>query len=364
MRNILLARGTATAIAALLTLTLVGCTGDEQSESDASSSGSTDFGKTGGTAPTQGSTLQFATSEFGPAAFPADRGEYWENPYWFEADVVDEVIPLTNDIEGKMVDANGALVVNWPGYDEPIYHPVHTAMYGLYAFMAYEHTGEAVYLQRAEANAQAIVDGAEEVDGALWFPYSIRHTMHGDESMVLEPPWYSGMAQGQTLELLSKLCGATETSYWCEQADKTFESYLQTDLPEQSFVWVDDEGHLWLEEYVGSVPPTEVINGHIYSAFGLAEYAQQTGNETAEQMFNGAATTILDTYDDFRVPGGISYYCAAQYCKDTSWQPENYHRGVARQFLILNHLTDIPQFEEMKKEFMSDYTQWKSGQEE
>lgn len=46
--------------------------------------------------------------------------------------------------------------------------------------MAYEHTGEEVYLQRAEANAQAIIDGAEELDGAPWFPYSITHTMHGE----------------------------------------------------------------------------------------------------------------------------------------------------------------------------------------
>ena len=176
--------------------------------------------------------------------------------------------------------------------------------------------------------------------------------------MKLEAPWYSGMAQGQALDLFSRLCAVTERQYWCDQADKTFKSFLETDLPGQSFARVDDEGYLWLEEYVGTAPFTEVINGHAYSAFGLAEYARQTGNEAAAEMVSGAAATMIHYFENYRLPGGISYYCNADYCKDSAWQPENYHRGVGRQFRILGYLTDVPEFRQMHDLFADDYDEW------
>ena len=300
----------------------------------------------------------YETTEFGPLALPEDRGQYWENAYWFSEEDIPLVVPLTGDLEGKRVDRNGVLVVNWPGFEEPVYHPVALATYALYAFQAYELTGNEAYLERAEVNARALIDGAQEVEGALWFPYLFDHWINGDQSMTLEAPWYSGMAQGQALDLFSKLCSATGDPGWCEAADKTFGSFLQTDLPGQSFAWVDDNGSLWLEEYVGTVPFTQVINGHMYSAFGLAEYARRTGDELATDMFNGAATTMLQRFDEFRQPGGISFYCNAEYCREVGWQPENYHQGVARQFRVLGHLTDIKRFKEMQAEFTADYKEW------
>ena len=299
---------------------------------------------------------EFATSELGPNAFPAERGEHWQSPYSVSEESVLEKVPLENNVEGKEVNEDGVLIVNWPDHDGPVYHPVNTVMYGLYSYSGYQLTGNQEYLRRAEANARALVNGAEEVDGALWFPYPFDYAMNGDETMTLEVPWYSGMAQGQALDLFSKLCAETDDDYWCEQADKTFKSFLQTDLPDQSFARVDDQGHLWLEEYVGSVPPTQVVNGHIYSTFGLVEYVRLTGNALAAELANGAATTLVQDFDDFRVPDGISYYCAAQYCKDVGWQPENYHRGVGGQLVMLRYLMDMPELGDMSRQLRDDHS--------
>ena len=367
VKTTLVKRVAAMTTVALFPLALLGCSGHDQSALGQSSGNKTQTLTTGqpGSATSDTSVpLDFKTSEFGPEAFPEDRGLYWEDMYWYDEESIPLVVPLDNDVEGKMTDENGVLIVNWPGYDEPVYHPVEMALYGLGAYKAYEHTQDSVYLQRAEANAQAIVDGSEEVDGALWFPYAFPHTLHTDDSMTLQPPWYSGMAKGLALDLFSKLCSATESSYWCEESDKTFGSFLQTNLPDQSFAWVDQDDHLWLEEYVGNIPATQVINGHIYAALGLAEYARLTGNEAAIEMFNGAATTVIDTFEDYRVPGGLSYYCAADYCAETEWQPENYHYGVSRQFRVLGHLTDMPEFVEMQQTFSEDLKAHQEAQED
>ncbi len=291
---------------------------------------------------------EFATSGYVIRDPRTISSPYWSRPYWYGADDVPAVIPLEDQVEGKYTDPEGVLLVEWPGYEEPIVHPVNQAMYGIYSMMAYEHTGDPVYLQRAEANARFLLSHSEGVDGAVWFPYMFPYNLHGDESMALQPNWYSGMAQGQMLSLLSQLCGATSEAEWCEAADATFQSFLQPDLPGQSFVRIDGDGHLWLEEYVGDgVEATSVINGHIYSAFGLVDYYLLTGSEDALVLFDGAATTIRDSFPEYRVPGEASFYCIGQYCKNTDWQSESYHSGVARQIRQLGAITGDKSFREL-----------------
>jgi hypothetical protein len=89
--------------------------------------------------------------------------------------------------------------------------------------------------------------------------------------------------------------------------------------------------------------------------FGLYDYALETGDEWARQLFDGGAATMVTTFESFRVPEGISYYCAADYCRENSWQPESYHRGVANQFDMLALMTGNSRFLDMAKTFRSDY---------
>jgi hypothetical protein len=116
------------------------------------------------------------------------------------------------------------------------------------------------------------------------------------------------------------------------------------------------DGNLWFEEYVADgLQDTHIVNGHMYAMFGLYDYALETGDEWARQLFDGGAATMVTTFESFRVPEGISYYCAADYCRENSWQPESYHRGVANQFDMLALMTGNSRFLDMAKTFRSDY---------
>ena len=103
------------------------------------------------------------------------------------------------------------------------------------------------------------------------------------------------------------------------------------------------------------IEPTSVINGHIYSAWGLYAYHQLTGSRSAEELFDGAATTLLASADRFRMPGKLSYYCAGDYCHETDLRPANYHRGVARQLDTLGLMTGDVAFLALADQLDADY---------
>ena len=261
---------------------------------------------------------------------------------------------LVDLAEGR-TDAAGAFVPELPNDLGPGYHPVGMAQHALWSLGSYRATDDPAYLDRAVATAGALLDGATSApDGSLWFAYPWDHLLHGEEQMQLQAPWFSGMAQGQALHLFSELAAETGEQRWRDAADGAFASYTSDGAGD--FTRVDDSGCLWFEEYVGEgIAPTSVINGHIYSAWGLYAYHQLTGSREAEELFDGAATTLLASADRFRMPGKLSYYCAGDYCHETDLRPANYHRGVARQLDTLGLMTGDVAFLALADQLDADY---------
>lgn len=265
------------------------------------------------------------------------------------------------DLDDPAVDSDGALISQMTHGRGPGYHPVALAQYGLAALGSFQLTGDPEYLRRAEATAHKLLDGATATDdGALWFAYPFEHSLHGDESMTLSAPWYSGMAQGQGLSLFVRLAETSSDPAWAKAADQTFLTFQPGEQGSESpegpwFAHVDSGGCLWFEEYVGSVEPTQVVNGHIYAMYGVADYFRLTQDPTAAELFDGAATTVVQSFATYRAPGDVSYYCAAQYCKDAEWQPGSYHRGVVRQLETLSLMTSDRTFLDRANILRSDY---------
>ena len=266
------------------------------------------------------------------------------------------------DLDDPVVDADGALVSEATHGRGPDYHPVALAQYGLATLGSYELTRDPEYLRRALATATRLLEGATvSEDGALWFAYPFEYSMHGDEAMTLEAPWYSGMAQGQGLSLFTRLAAQTGDPVWVGAAEQTFRTF-GVERPSEGdsapwFAHVDEAGCLWFEEYVGSVEPVQVVNGHIYATFGLYDYARLTSDEAAVELFDGAATTVLQAFGAYRAPGDVSYYCAGQYCKDQEWQPGSYHRGVVRQVETLALITSDAAFLDRATVLRTDYSE-------
>lgn len=257
---------------------------------------------------------------------------------------------LALDDPRHTIDDSGVRVQPWDGQPDGVFHPVGLAMYALDQLESYRVTGESAHLDRAVINAEALLAGASvDESGAMWFGYPFEHRLHRDDALTMTPPWFSGMAQGQALSLLVRLHEETGEARWAQAAHATFTSFAGDQaLGEPHFRLAAANGCLWFEEYVDDdIPPTHVVNGHLYAVFGLYDYAIAFADPAAVELFDAGASTIRESFDSFRVPGRSSLYCATDYCAHTRWNPPNYHRGVAAQLDHLSAMTNDALFARM-----------------
>ncbi|MFF3454255.1 D-glucuronyl C5-epimerase family protein [Streptomyces sp. NPDC002730] len=202
------------------------------------------------------------------------------------------------------------------GYDQPVTQ----IQFGLGCLTGYridkDPARRALFLKRAKAQADRLIEKRVEARGAWYFPYPFNFAHPTHSGVVYKAPWYSGMAQGEAISLfiqLSQLHGITEeerTTYRAA-ADGAFASMLRADDAKPWAVNRDKNGYLWIQEYPINAPGTSdyTYNGMIFAMFGLWDYFQATGNPLAEQLYDGSLTTIRDHFPRLRNARWYSYYC-------------------------------------------------------
>jgi D-glucuronyl C5-epimerase C-terminus len=212
----------------------------------------------------------------------------------------------THDRYGvRMLRIDGKLY-NYPGA---------AAGYGLRNINTYRVTGDTFYLRRAESQAQRMIH-IHTAAGALaawYFPNLYARDRHNQRGELVEPPWYSAMAQGLVLSLFSRLSELTGVPKWRDAADHTFASFVRPGPCAGPYtVDVDSAGYYWLQEWPWPhMRPDDTLNGHLFSSFGLYDYYLLTADPTALALFRGALTTVEHYFPAFRSPGWISHYCLA-----------------------------------------------------
>jgi heparosan-N-sulfate-glucuronate 5-epimerase len=114
----------------------------------------------------------------------------------------------------------------------------------------------------------------------------------------LKAPWYSALAQGQAISLLVRAYRETGTAAYLVAAERAFTSFLKS-TNEGGVTFTDDRGNLWFEEYIVS-PPTHILNGFIWAAWGVYDYSLATESSVARNLFAEAVRTLranLGRYD-------------------------------------------------------------------
>jgi heparosan-N-sulfate-glucuronate 5-epimerase len=191
-------------------------------------------------------------------------------------------------------DAAGVPQLNYHGQIGVQYNPIAVAQWGLGNFNQFRRgdgSARGKFLlasdwmcERLEANAHGV--------------YVWNHHFDWEYRQTLKAPWYSGLAQGQGISLLVRAHAETGDAKYSKAAAQAFGSFF-ADTESGGVAFRDEAGDLWFEEYIVS-PPTHILNGFIWAAWGVYDYWLATGDGEVQNLFARAVETLcknLDRYD-------------------------------------------------------------------
>jgi heparosan-N-sulfate-glucuronate 5-epimerase len=191
-------------------------------------------------------------------------------------------------------DACGIPMLNYHGQIGLQYNPIAIAQWGLGNFNSFRRTGGAEargkFLLASDWLCQHLEPNSRGVH--VW-----NHYFDWEYRKTLKAPWYSGLAQGQGISLLVRAHAETGNPKYLESAALAFRSFLvSTDSGGVTFT--DQAGNLWFEEYILSLP-THILNGFIWSSWGVRDYFLLTGSHEAKNLFAMAVKTLRENLDGY-----------------------------------------------------------------
>lgn len=154
----------------------------------------------------------------------------------------------------------------------------------------------------------------------------------------LTPPWTSAMASGNAISALLRGWETFGETVYREAASNAYDA-LHRPRPVGRRLYDDAAGWLWYEEYPAN-PPLRVLNGHIYAALGVLDFARVEGEEAARQRWLKAASTVRDHLEGFDLG-----YWSAYDLRDRAPVSVHYQRNIHVPLLrIMSSLLDDPYF--------------------
>lgn len=137
-------------------------------------------------------------------------------------------------------------------------------------------------------------------DSSGGWPVSVtRKLANGD--LVLKPGWYSAMAQGQAISTLTRMYKWSKDVKYLKAASKAIDLFYRTSNEGGIRAYFMNKW-VWYEEYP-TVPSSFVLNGFIYSLFGLYDLMETCDIEEcqgAKDLFNegiGSLKAMIPLYD-------------------------------------------------------------------
>ena len=192
-------------------------------------------------------------------------------------------------------DSAGIPMLDYHGQIGLQYNPIAIAQWGLGNYNLFRRTGSDESRKKFLIAGDWLCSHLEQNSFGVWV---WNHHFDWEYRTALKAPWYSALAQGQAISLLVRAYQETGASSFREAADRGFTGFLKS-TEEGGVTFTDKRGNLWFEEYIVS-PPTHILNGFIWAAWGVYDYFLATRNSSAKQLFAKAVTTLranLDRYD-------------------------------------------------------------------
>lgn len=247
------------------------------------------------------------------------------------------------NIWGGGFDEHGVPTIATP---EGVAHsPVNIAQYGFILHADWLTSRDAGVLGALQACMAAMnLLAAETPQGLVWW-----HE-HPDHRYGIKAPWASSMAQGEAISFYLRMFQTTGDDALLFRAREAAR-FLSLDVGEGGVRRLDANGDLWFEEYPSS-EPSLVLNGFIYTMFGLWDLWRVTREEPFRADFNRCVRTLernLHKYD-------VGYWSLYDQLKGELvryYYQKNVH---VPQMAVLHQLTGLGIFEEYRARWASQIT--------
>ncbi len=276
--------------------------------------------------------------------------------FWHEKPAVNEKADFKDPASGYYMtfydktlypgpfDENGVPLLDYKGVIGKQYNPIAIAQYGLGFYNRYVNEGKEEYLNKFLTQCDWLTDNLEKNRYGV---YVWMHHFDWEYFRLLKSPWYSSLAQGAGLSALTRAFIATSESKYLESARKAFESFLKT-IREGGVVYEDANGDIWMEEAI-TMPPTHILNGFIWSLWGVYDYYLTTNDIRAKELYLKSARTIKNNLHRYDV-GYWSLYDLAP-TKMKMLASPFYHALHIVQLDVLGRITRDRLFEEFSKKW-------------
>lgn len=234
-------------------------------------------------------------------------------------------------------DEAGIPLLDYRGRIGPQYNPIAIAQWGLGNYNRFCQSADYVSRKKFLAASDWLCVHLEQNSHGVWV---WNHDFDWEYRTPLKAPWYSGLAQGQGISLLLRAYRETGSAAYLHAADRAFGSFLKS-TDQGGVTLTDEHGNTWFEEYIVS-PPTHILNGFIWAAWGVYDYFLATRSETAKDLFDKAVQTMrsnLHLYDLgfwslYEQSGTLLPMVASSF----------YHRLHVVQLRVMHRLTGEPLF--------------------
>jgi hypothetical protein len=230
-------------------------------------------------------TFWHETPAANPNAAPGELGEY----YMLFAEKA--------DYQG-FYDSNCVPQLDYHGKIGLQYNPIAIAQYGLGNYNLFRRSADPERRRKFFVAADWLCSHLEQNPHglAVW-----NHHFNWEYRDTLRAPWYSALAQGQGISLLMRALKESrqesEAAAYLNAAQRALACF-HVAMKDGGVAFTDESGDLWFEEYIVS-PPTHILNGFIWAAWGIYDYFLATKDASAQGLFFHAVRTLLHNLDRY-----------------------------------------------------------------
>lgn len=158
---------------------------------------------------------------------------------------------------------------------------------------------DAPYLLIANQTVNYLLNTQDKVTGG--WPINVTRKFDKNTEMYLRSPWYSAMGQGHAISLLSRFYTLTKKEKYLNSAAKAldlFDVHTYNDGVKSFFM--NSSSLVWYEEYPTQTHSLFVLNGFLYSMFGIYDfldacYKSEIINENSLiQIYHAKAVVLFE----------------------------------------------------------------------